>query len=85
MHRRHFLASLAAAAIPSATQGAADNPDFTLHIAPATFEIAPGKTIKTIGYNGQVPGPLLRMKEGREVTIEVFNDTNDAELVHWHG
>ena len=67
------------------TRGAADKPDFTLHIAPATFEIAPGKTIKTIGYNGQVPGPLLRMKEGREVTIEVFNDTNDAELVHWHG
>ncbi len=84
MLRRHFLASLAAAAIPSSIRGA-DKPDFTLHIAPTTFEIAPGKTIKTIGYNGQVPGPLLRMKQGREVTIEVFNDTGDIDIVHWHG
>jgi len=84
MHRRHFLASLAAAAIPSATRGA-DQPDFTLHIAPMTFEIAPRKMVKTIAYNGSVPGPLLRMKEGQAVTIEVFNDTGDAEIVHWHG
>ena len=84
MHRRHFLASLAAAAIPSATRGA-DQPDFTLHIAPMTFEIAPRKMVKTIAYNGSVPGPLLRMKEGQAVTIDVFNDTGDAEIVHWHG
>jgi FtsP/CotA-like multicopper oxidase with cupredoxin domain len=84
MYRRHFLASVAAAAIPSAIR-AAVKPDFTLHIAPTTFEIAPRKMVKTIAYNGQVPGPLLRMKEGREVTIEVFNDTGDADIVHWHG
>src|SRR6202453_701453 len=84
MHRRHFLASLAAAAIPSVTRGA-DKSDFTLHIAPASFEIAPRKMVKTIAYNGFVPGPLLRVKEGQPVTIEVFNDTGDAEIVHWHG
>ncbi len=83
MHRRHFLASLGLAAIPSLR--AADKADFTLHIAPASFEIAPRKIVKTIAYNGSVPGPLLRMKEGQTVTIEVFNDTGDAELVHWHG
>ena len=84
MHRRHFLASLAAAAIPSVTRGA-DRPDFTLRIAPASLEIAPRKIVKTIAYNGSVPGPLLRVKEGQPVTIEVFNDTGDAEIVHWHG
>jgi len=83
MNRRHFLASLGVAAIPSLR--AADKPDFTLHIAPVSFEIAPRKIVKTIAYNGSIPGPLLRMKEGRPVTIEVFNDTGDAELVHWHG
>lgn len=64
---------------------AEEKPDFTLHIAPTTFEIAPGKMVKTMGYNGQIPGPLLRMKEGRPVTIEVFNDSGDPDIVHWHG
>jgi FtsP/CotA-like multicopper oxidase with cupredoxin domain len=81
MHRRHFLASLGAAALPARLLSA----DYTLRIAPATVEIAPRKVVKTIAYNGSVPGPLLRMKEGRPVTIEVFNDTGDAEVVHWHG
>jgi FtsP/CotA-like multicopper oxidase with cupredoxin domain len=59
--------------------------DFTLRIAPVSFDIAPGKTIHSLGYNGQVPGPLLRMKEGVPVTIDVFNDTDHEEIVHWHG
>ena len=40
---------------------------------------------KTIAYNGQVPGPLLRMKEGRPVAVEVTNRSANAEVVHWHG
>src|ERR1700733_10417186 len=59
--------------------------DVTLRIAPVSFEIAPGKTIHTYGYNGQVPGPLLRMKAGIPFTADVFNDTDHAEIVHWHG
>jgi FtsP/CotA-like multicopper oxidase with cupredoxin domain len=59
--------------------------DHTLHIAPVSFDLAPGQTIKTTGYNGMVPGPLLRMKEGRPVTIDLFNDTDMPEFLHWHG
>jgi FtsP/CotA-like multicopper oxidase with cupredoxin domain len=59
--------------------------DFTLRITPVSFEITPGKTIYTFGYNGQVPGPLLRMKEGVPVMVDVFNDTDHEEIVHWHG
>ena len=66
-------------------QTAQSKPDFTLRIAPVSFDIAPGKTIHTFGYNGQVPGPLLRMKEGVPVTVDVFNDTDHEEIVHWHG
>ncbi len=84
MHRRQFLASLGATTVYTALR-AADKPDFTLHIAPLEFEIAPRKMVKTIGYNGSIPGPLLRMKEGRPVTIEVFNDTGEPDIVHWHG
>jgi FtsP/CotA-like multicopper oxidase with cupredoxin domain len=59
--------------------------DFTVRIAPTSFEIARGKTLHTVAYNGQVPGPPLRMKEGVPVTVDVYNQTDHAELVHWHG
>jgi FtsP/CotA-like multicopper oxidase with cupredoxin domain len=59
--------------------------DVTLRIAPVSFEIAPGRTIRTYGYNGQVPGPVLRMKEGAPVVVDVVNETDHEETVHWHG
>lgn len=57
----------------------------TLRIAPISAEIGPGRTIKTVGYNGSIPGPILRFREGKPVTVDVFNDTDVAETVHWHG
>ena len=59
--------------------------DFTLRIAPIALEIAPSRFISTIGYNGTSPGPVVRMREGKAVTVDVINDTDAAELVHWHG
>jgi len=59
--------------------------DITLKIAPVSFEIAPKKILHTIGYNGQVSGPVLRMKEGVQVVVDVYNHTDHSELVHWHG
>jgi FtsP/CotA-like multicopper oxidase with cupredoxin domain len=94
MHRRHFLASISAA-IPATLLGGQrysaglqlppPRADFILRIAPMRVEIAPRKVIRTLAYNGSVPGPLLRMSEGKPVIIDVFNDTEDAEIVHWHG
>jgi FtsP/CotA-like multicopper oxidase with cupredoxin domain len=59
--------------------------DHSIRIAPTSLEIAPGKTIQTTAYNGTVPGPVLRLKEGRPVKIEVKNDSGYANLIHWHG
>jgi FtsP/CotA-like multicopper oxidase with cupredoxin domain len=38
-----------------------------------------------LAYNGQVPGPLLRVAAGKQITVEVTNETKDHEMVHWHG
>ena len=57
----------------------------SLAIKPCTLEISPGVNIKTIGYNGQVPGPVLRLRQGVPVTIDVSNESPIEELVHWHG
>jgi FtsP/CotA-like multicopper oxidase with cupredoxin domain len=59
--------------------------DYTLHIKASPIEIAPKKIISTITYNGQFPGPLLRFKEGQQATVEIFNDTDAPEQLHWHG
>ena len=59
--------------------------DYTLHIKPSPIEIAPHRIISATTYNGQFPGPLLRLKEGQEVAIDVYNDTDTPEQLHWHG
>ncbi|WP_180538593.1 multicopper oxidase family protein [Nevskia soli] len=60
-------------------------PDYALTIGPCSWELSPRRTIKTTAYNGQVPGPLLGLREGQPVTIDVTNQTQDHEVVHWHG
>jgi len=60
-------------------------PDYSLEMGPCTVELDAKHSIKTIGYNGQVPGPLLRFKEGQPVAIDVTNRSPEAEVVHWHG
>ena len=59
--------------------------DYTLHIKTSPIEIAPKRIISATTYNGQFPGPLLRFKEGQQVTIDVYNDTDTPEQLHWHG
>ena len=58
---------------------------YTLHIKNSPIEIAPKRIISATTYNGQFPGPLLRFKEGQEVTIDIYNDTDTPEQLHWHG
>lgn len=59
--------------------------DYTVRIAKGLVELAPDQIVSTTLYNGQFPGPLLRFKEGQQVTVDIFNDTDTPELLHWHG
>ena len=77
-------AAAVSAAIPATVLGAAAA-DYSLDIAPYSLQISAKHSIKTIAYNQQVPGPLLRFKEGHPVTIDVTNHTGGEEIVHWHG
>lgn len=42
-------------------------------------------TKMAIGLNGAIPSPVLRFKEGEEVTINVTNNLDESISVHWHG
>ncbi len=59
--------------------------DYTLRIKTSPVEIAKNRTISLTTYNGQFPGPLLRLKEGRPVTVDIHNETSVPEQLHWHG
>ena len=90
VNRREFLAQAGIAAlgaIPAAKALGQPQPaaDFHLEIAPLNLEIAAGKVIRTVAYNGGVPGPLIRWPEGKPITIDVTNKSDVAEIVHWHG
>jgi FtsP/CotA-like multicopper oxidase with cupredoxin domain len=63
----------------------ATKPDYTLEIAEIDWEVSPKKKIRTAAYNGQIPGPLLRVTEGKPVAIEIANRLDREEIVHWHG
>jgi FtsP/CotA-like multicopper oxidase with cupredoxin domain len=93
MNRRTFLASSASCTgalltsrlLHAATPLQRGKADHNLRIEPSTLEIGPGVSIQTLAYNGQVPGPLLRLREGVPVTIDVTNASADPDLTHWHG
>ena len=86
MNRREFLCAMPGGLGTASCAGAqVGKADITLRISPVRIEIAPGRTIKTTGYNGSAPGPVLRVREGKSITIAVFNETPIPELVHWHG
>ncbi|MFR9749600.1 multicopper oxidase domain-containing protein [Nocardia sp. 004] len=59
--------------------------DHTLRISRGLVELAPDRVVSTTLYNGQFPGPLLRFTEGKPTLVDVYNDTDIPEQLHWHG
>ena len=58
--------------------------DITLRIARQTMMID-GRPSRAIGINGTVPGPLIRLREGQNVRLNVINDLDEDSSIHWHG
>ena len=94
--RRNFLRfgglSLLGAGLPRAPLALAQTPpadtgkaDYTIEIGEGLVELGPDQIISTTLYNGQFPGPLLRFREGQSVTVDIRNNTDHPEFLHWHG
>jgi len=69
----------------AADDAANQKADYTLRIATGLVELAPDHIVSTALYNEQFPGPLLRFTEGKQIVVDIRNDTDTPELVHWHG
>jgi FtsP/CotA-like multicopper oxidase with cupredoxin domain len=81
---RHAFGQIQTPTLPPDTSAPAPA-DYTLRIKVSPVEIAPNRILSTTTYNGQFPGPLLRFKEGQPVTVNIYNDTDSPEQLHWHG
>ena len=62
----------------------ADGDVLPLTIGPVRKAIQ-GSMLRMLAYNGSIPGPLLRVKQGTTVRVEVTNDAGLDQTVHWHG
>src|SRR3982074_1502683 len=62
----------------------ADGDQFDLRIAPVAKRLGDA-TVRMLAYNGSVPGPTLKVKEGSEVVVNVENEGDVEATVHWHG
>lgn len=80
-----FLNTARAASTQDSRSQPEGKADYTVRIGTGLLELAPNQIVSTSLYNRQFPGPLLRFKEGQQVTVDVFNDTNTPEQLHWHG
>jgi FtsP/CotA-like multicopper oxidase with cupredoxin domain len=82
-------------AFPAKTEGKGNQPlepriengvkIFELTAAAMKWETEPGKRVDAFAYNGQVPGPQIRVREGDRVRIVVHNQLEQSTAVHFHG
>lgn len=74
--------------LPEATRPAllelADGDDLHLRIGPVAKQLGDA-TVRMLGYNGSIPGPTLKVRQGSEVIVHVANEGDLDTTVHWHG
>ena len=97
--RRGFLATTAklsvCAAALSVTRwhplrnptASADPTVRTIHLETreVRWELAPGRTVNAMAYNGRIPGPEVRLREGERVRVVLKNSLAEPTTIHWHG
>jgi FtsP/CotA-like multicopper oxidase with cupredoxin domain len=61
-----------------------DGDRFDLRIAPVAKRLGDA-TVRMLSYNGSIPGPALRVREGSEIVVDIENQGDMEATVHWHG
>lgn len=82
LSRRSFLGgmtvALAGTRLPAATH--------ELILAPQSIKAhLAGYDVSMLGFNGGLPGPEVRMRQGQTARITLDNRLEEGALVHWHG
>ncbi|PZN06266.1 MAG: copper oxidase, partial [Bacillota bacterium] len=61
------------------------NGEIRLVAKPARLEVAPGVEKEVWAYNGSVPGPEIRVKQGETIRVRFKNELPVPTTIHWHG
>ena len=61
-----------------------DGAELDLRIAPVKKRLGDA-TVRMLAYNGSIPGPVLKVREGSEIVVNVENQGDIDATVHWHG
>jgi len=59
--------------------------EWTLVAQDKEIEVAPGVKYEAWTYNGRVPGPTLRAREGEKLRINFVNSSEHPHTIHFHG
>ena len=78
-YARASVGGPAAQQLPALSGNAID-----LTVAETPFRIG-NRTGKAVTINGTAPGPLIRLREGQDVTLRVTNTLRETSSIHWHG
>ena len=95
MHDHHSHGHTRTADFPTSIEGLteaerpelvelSDGGEFELRIAPVTKEIG-GNKVRMLAYNGSIPGPTLKVRQGSEILVHAINEGDLEATVHWHG
>lgn len=79
-----LLGSVLTALVGAGVAQAAEH-EFEMTIDDVTIDVVDGLKYHSFAFNGQVPGPLIHVKEGDDLSITVTNLTALPHTVHWHG
>ena len=85
--RRLLQAGIIGAAMPAFRTLALGRAEYEITAMPGEQNLLEESQSKTAiwGYQGTAPGPLIRMRQGEEITIYVVNGLDQPTTVHWHG
>ena len=83
-------------AFPAETEGKGGQPlepevladgtkEFAVTASEIDWEVEPGKTVKAMAYNGQVPGPVISVEVGDKVRVVLTNEMSESTSIHFHG
>ena len=70
--------------VPTPSVQLTDGAVYDLRVTPVTKQIGDA-TVRMLAYNGSIPGPTLRVRQGTEVVVNAANDGDMETTVHWHG
>ncbi|HHF3072253.1 TPA: multicopper oxidase domain-containing protein [Vibrio diabolicus] len=91
--RRRFLqSSLAISALtvlPACSLSRSTNKQgqyiYDITAEPSTAELVPGLNTEVLAFNGRIPAPIIRCRQGEKVTINFINKLSEPTTIHWHG